>query len=66
MRGGKVRYGLQVSQYREVSGEIIGYFDCEVRRLTAINAWRESQTTFFFRIWEEDEAGNISGMQELE
>ena len=61
-----MRYGLQVSQYREISGEVIGYFDCPIKRLAAINSWRESLTTFFFKTWQEDADGNISEMKEMD
>ena len=64
MRGGKVRYGLRISQYREYVGEIVVYFSCPIKRLTALNCLRVSDGTLFFATWVEDENGIISQFEE--
>jgi len=64
MRGGKVRYGLRISQYREYVGEVVIYFSCPIRRMSCINALKESDTTLFYATWYEDGDGNITEFDE--
>ena len=64
MRGGKVRYGLRISQYREYVGEIVVYFSCPIKRLTAVNCLKGCDGTLFFATWYEDGEGNITQFEE--
>ena len=64
MRGGKVRYGLRISQYREYVGEIVIYFNCPIKRLTALNCLKGCDNTLFFATWYEDGEGNITQFEE--
>ena len=61
-----MRYGLRISQYREYVGEIVIYFNCPIKRLTALNCLRVSDGTLFFATWVEDENGIISQFEEYD